>query len=62
MQLRQLLEPCDKNQIITNMNYDQNSLSIFFKTINNQIQVASDKTYTKNDCVVHNEKIMGFFP
>ena len=35
----------NKNQIITNIIYDQNLLSIFLKTINNQIKKASDKTY-----------------
>ena len=37
----------NKNQIITNINYDQNSLSIFLKTTNNQIKKASDKIYAQ---------------
>ena len=35
---------CDKNQISTNITYDQNSISIFLKTCNNQIKLESDKT------------------
>ena len=34
----------NKNQIVTNNNYDQNSLSIFW---NNQTKMASDKIYTQ---------------
>ena len=37
----------DKNQIIININFNQNSLSIFLKTINYQIKMTSDKTHTQ---------------
>ena len=35
----------DKNQLITNINYDQNSP--FFETFNYRIKMASDKIYGK---------------
>ena len=44
----------DKNQIITNYNG-------FSKTINNQIKMASDKTYTKKTNIYFIRKNMGFF-
>ena len=33
--------------MVTNINYDQNCLSIFLKTTNNQIEMTSDKIYTQ---------------
>ena len=35
----------DKNQIVTNINYDQNQLSGFLKKINQQIKMALDYTH-----------------
>ena len=32
-----------KNQKIVNINYDQNSMSIFRKTLNNKMNMESDK-------------------
>ena len=37
----------DKNQMISNINYDPKLVVHFLKIINNQIKMASDKTYTK---------------
>ena len=36
-----------KNQIIANINYDQNSMSVFKKHLITKIRMDSDKTWTK---------------
>ena len=52
----------DKNQIVSNINYDQNSLSIFLKIINNQIKMASDKTYTEKVNLYYIRTIFRTYP
>ena len=50
----------NKNQLITNNNYDQNCCP-FLKTSNNQIEMPSEKTYSKQDYPVpHWRKIWDF--
>ena len=49
-----------RNQIITNNNYDQKSLSIFLETICNEIEVASEKQYKRRITCTSLEKIWDF--
>ena len=49
----------NKNQIVTNTNYGQNSLFIFLKTTNDQIKLGSDKIYTQKIIRLFFEQNMG---
>ena len=48
MRLVATIKDSNRNQKATNFNYDQISLSIFWKTTYNQFRMASDKIYTQN--------------
>ena len=51
----------DKNQIFTNISYDKNSLSIFFKTVKRQIKMTLNKTYDKASTCTSLERNMDFY-
>ena len=51
----------DKNQIITNINYEQNSLSLFWKQLNTKSKWHQIKPKKEKDPVYHKEKSMVFF-